>query len=340
MVNASTDGAGVDSANLDLPPEAKSTLATLRTFDTLERRASKRFSSYTLSKMLPSSPSTGGSGPGRHARKPSGLGLGGGGDSPQRPARRVQGGQGQGKDGVPAMPPLPEGLGSAPYSAREKHAVDSATPGDKVDGLPRLQGGLGINETSPSKSDMSTGSVKVLDTPPSTRSQELSLEDDDDQPLAVSYGRHDNTGVATKAKTGSFGDLDTVPESASTTGDPRGSMSLPAPLGMQPASTPTSGAVGTRPDSQFRSSSATPTHCTVYLQFGRQSKKAKLEYPITAAGIKMLFMERFEYDPGMDDFPEVYVMGNTGRDAGVAFELEDMEDVVEGCVLSLNIERE
>jgi len=48
-------------------------------------------------------------------------------------------------------------------------------------------------------------------------------------------------------------------------------------------------------------------------------------------------MERFEYDPGKEDFPEVYI-----RDprTGVQFELEDIDDLREGTVLSLNIERE
>ena len=55
------------------------------------------------------------------------------------------------------------------------------------------------------------------------------------------------------------------------------------------------------------------------------------------SALKLLFMERFEYDPGLEDFPDVYV-----RDprTGVTYELEDMEDVKDGCVLSLDIERE
>jgi hypothetical protein len=48
-------------------------------------------------------------------------------------------------------------------------------------------------------------------------------------------------------------------------------------------------------------------------------------------------MEKFDYDPGMETFPDVYI-----RDpkVGVQYELEDMEDVKEGTMLSLNIERE
>jgi hypothetical protein len=75
----------------------------------------------------------------------------------------------------------------------------------------------------------------------------------------------------------------------------------------------------------------------IFLQVGRQVKKAVLEFPITVSTLRLLFMEKFEYDPGMDDFPEVYV---NDKRTGVSFELEEMDDVKEGCVLSLNIERE
>lgn len=265
---------------------------------------------------------------------------------------------------MPAIPPLPAGLASAKSTAG--FSADSSVKGQReagdtsqaqkpnVEGLPRDR-----VEVSPVKSDLSTGSVKVLDTPPSARSGNMTLnedeDNDDDQPLAQSASRLKGLGAArpaasasmgtgmsrSRSKDASFGDLETVPESASTTGgaDSRGSMTMP------PTSAFTSTSTSTHPDAEAtrargdRETSTTPTHCSVYLQFGRQTKKAKLEYPITAAGIKMLFMERFEYDPGLDDFPEVYVTG-TGKEAGVAWELEDMEDVVEGCVLSLNIERE
>lgn len=48
-------------------------------------------------------------------------------------------------------------------------------------------------------------------------------------------------------------------------------------------------------------------------------------------------MERFEYDPGKEDFPEVYIRDHR---TGVQFELEDMDDLKDDTVLSLNIERE
>jgi len=76
---------------------------------------------------------------------------------------------------------------------------------------------------------------------------------------------------------------------------------------------------------------------SVFLQIGRQVKKASLELPISMSSLRLLFMERFEYDPGMEDFPDLYIRDNR---TGIQFELEDMDDLREGCVLSLNFERE
>jgi len=59
--------------------------------------------------------------------------------------------------------------------------------------------------------------------------------------------------------------------------------------------------------------------------------------PISLSSLRLLFMERFEYDPGMEDFPDLYIRDNR---TGIQFELEDMDDLREGCVLSLNFERE
>lgn len=78
---------------------------------------------------------------------------------------------------------------------------------------------------------------------------------------------------------------------------------------------------------------------TIFLQLGRDMKKAKLEEPTqsTFAALRMLFTEKFAYNPGMSDFPAIYL-----RDpkSGIQYELEDLEEVKDGSVLSLNIERE
>lgn len=85
------------------------------------------------------------------------------------------------------------------------------------------------------------------------------------------------------------------------------------------------------------SSSSSPSSITAYLQLGRQVKKTLVDLPTDMSTLKLLFMERFEYDPGMEDFPNVYIRDNK---TGVQYELEDLKDLQEGCVLTLDIERE
>ena len=76
---------------------------------------------------------------------------------------------------------------------------------------------------------------------------------------------------------------------------------------------------------------------TVFLQVGKHVKKVTVEKPVSLSALRLLFMEKFEYDPGMEDFPDVYLRDTK---TGVQFELEDMDDVSERCLLLLNIERE
>lgn len=83
-----------------------------------------------------------------------------------------------------------------------------------------------------------------------------------------------------------------------------------------------------------------PDSLTVFLQLGRQNRKAVLDLkgtPLSIVRLRMLFMDRFSYSPGMDDFPTICIKH---VESGVAYELEDLEDVIDGTVLTLNIERE
>ncbi|PWN48268.1 AIP3-domain-containing protein [Violaceomyces palustris] len=82
----------------------------------------------------------------------------------------------------------------------------------------------------------------------------------------------------------------------------------------------------------------------IYLQLGRQTRKATLELDegapgssrgITVARLRMLFIDRFAYSPGKDDFPAIYIKDPVSR---VSYELENLADVQEGCLLTLNIE--
>lgn len=49
----------------------------------------------------------------------------------------------------------------------------------------------------------------------------------------------------------------------------------------------------------------------------------------------MLFIEKFQYNPGMDDFPNIYIKDPYSR---VLYELEDLSEVKDNSVLALNIE--
>ncbi|KAF7370647.1 AIP3 domain-containing protein [Mycena sanguinolenta] len=59
-----------------------------------------------------------------------------------------------------------------------------------------------------------------------------------------------------------------------------------------------------------------PSRVTVFLQLGKEVKK-------------------FSYNPGLENFPAIYIRDLS---SGVQYELEDMEEVKERCLLSLNIE--
>lgn len=83
--------------------------------------------------------------------------------------------------------------------------------------------------------------------------------------------------------------------------------------------------------------SNTPQPITVFLQVGREVKKAKMEPGLTFSSLRMLFVDKFAYNPGQEDFPAIYIRDPS---SGVQYELEDTDEVTDRCLLSLNIERE
>ncbi len=83
--------------------------------------------------------------------------------------------------------------------------------------------------------------------------------------------------------------------------------------------------------------SSSPKSITVFLQVGREVKKAKMEPGLTFPSLRMLFVDKFAYNPGQEDFPAIYIRDPS---SGVQYELEDTDEVSDRCLLSLNIERE
>jgi len=73
------------------------------------------------------------------------------------------------------------------------------------------------------------------------------------------------------------------------------------------------------------------------LQVGREVKKVKMVPGFTFSSLRMLFVDKFAYNPGQEDFPAIYIRDPS---SGVQYELEDTDEVNDRCLLSLNIERE
>lgn len=74
----------------------------------------------------------------------------------------------------------------------------------------------------------------------------------------------------------------------------------------------------------------------VFLQLGREVKKVTIEPGLSYSSLRVLFVDKFSYSPGQDNFPAIYIRDPS---SGVQYELEDMDEVKEKCLLSLNIER-
>ncbi|CAE6417519.1 unnamed protein product [Rhizoctonia solani] len=73
----------------------------------------------------------------------------------------------------------------------------------------------------------------------------------------------------------------------------------------------------------------------IFLQLESQVRKAEFEPGMTIAALRILFVEKFAYNPGLDNFPDIYIRDPTSQ---VMYELEDINEVKEKSLLSLNIE--
>ncbi|KAF9902503.1 Bud site selection protein 6 [Linnemannia zychae] len=79
----------------------------------------------------------------------------------------------------------------------------------------------------------------------------------------------------------------------------------------------------------------TDTSLTLFLQVGKSVKKTKFEGELTLSGLRMLFIEKFQYNPGQDDFPTIYVKDPL---TNIHYELESLGDVKQNAFLSLNVD--
>ncbi|KAH8797640.1 actin interacting protein 3-domain-containing protein [Flagelloscypha sp. PMI_526] len=74
---------------------------------------------------------------------------------------------------------------------------------------------------------------------------------------------------------------------------------------------------------------------TIFLQLGREVKKAIIEPGMSFASLRVLFVDKFSYSPGKENFPAIYIHDPA---SGVQYELEDIDEITDKCLLSLNID--
>ncbi|GAA6048105.1 Bud site selection protein 6 [Rhodotorula toruloides] len=271
-------------------------LEALKASDNLSRRASKRYSAYAIQKMT--SPS-----PGSTSPSPASPGL-------DRPSRSRSGDLGR--------------SGSGSSAGRELAGAD----------VPRR-----------SKSEYSrsgharSGSRAVPPIPPIPRSYSSStdlrgpaaspiMEEDDETTSPKHSPPVSRSGPPAFAPP----PLPSSGSSSSLRPDPPPARRAPSPA-LPPLPTDSS---PIPPQSGSPPPPSEPEYpFSVFLQVGRDVKKARLLGPPDVQSLRQLFVERFGFNPGMNDWPDIYLRDT---EAGVHYELEEMSEVRAGSVLSLNID--
>lgn len=73
---------------------------------------------------------------------------------------------------------------------------------------------------------------------------------------------------------------------------------------------------------------------TLFLQIGKEVQKVQYQGEISIPALNMLFLEKFSYSLGQNDFPKIYIRDPS---IGVSYELVDLSEVKNKSVLSFNI---
>ncbi|GAA6047475.1 hypothetical protein JCM3770_005766 [Rhodotorula araucariae] len=284
-------------------------LEALKASDHLSRRASKRYSAYAIQKMTSptpgsTSPSAGGmSSPGgeRTNRSRTGDHL-----------YRAGSGSSAGRELAGADTPRRSKSEHARHGrSASRTASVSAPPIPPIPPIPRSYS---------SQADLRNGAGQA---------SPILEEDDDDERASAAVDTRSPPSFPPPAPPGA------LPRSGSSRSLHPGS-AAPQPRASSPALPPL-------PHDDNRSSLPSPTTppsepeypCSIFLQVGRDVKKARLTGPPDIQSLRQLFVERFGYNPGLSGWPDVYLRDT---DAGVHYELEDMSEVRAGSVLSLNVD--
>ncbi|KAI0353440.1 AIP3-domain-containing protein [Trametes cingulata] len=254
-----------DNVPLEPPPPAvQNSLAALKKAEALERRASKRFSTYNISKMT-----------GMRDRGGGGSGGGGSGSGNRRSLIATPGALTPGDLAALAE----EGDSPSPRKNRDRNRSQrSRGPSPIVEG----------EEPPP-----------VPPLPPKSTSPQPAAEPEDP-------GRSTPQPAEAAESTAPATDATPAPETRVSTAES---------------------------DESAADSAGKPF--PVFLQVGREVKKVVIEPGMSLANLRLLFVDKFSYSPGQDNFPAIYIRDPS---SGVQYELEDVDEVKEKVLLSLNIE--
>ncbi|KAJ1028807.1 hypothetical protein NDA16_001972 [Ustilago loliicola] len=349
-----TPKSSVDTADFT---EHDPSLRALKNRDALERRASKRFSAYTFNKMGVGQSYNQGLGMNMY---PPGSGSAG---SPlaerKSTERRGSGARRVIRPPLPEASPALEGANSPSGLARTTtdyfgSSGSSGSISANVRPLPRSKSSATVDTRFESIEEVKTPTSSTFSREgrtPSPEPSSMPSEQPATDSAATAAPRRSNdllspTPPGQRVTSQAVSSTDSLPfvdaqAPPSEVGD--------APETSKGAASTTDSAVAPAAPSNVAAvtprvrSSTTATSLNVFLQLGRQTRKAAIDLdpsnPVTrgisVARLRMLFIDRFAYSPGMDDFPTIYLKDPT---SGVTYELEDLGDVQEGSLLTLNIE--
>lgn len=115
------------------------------------------------------------------------------------------------------------------------------------------------------------------------------------------------------------------------------------PAAAQATGTSTISTEGANVATPAQSSANASPMLELFLQVGRQTKKVSVpiepnqaDRGLSLGTLRMLFVDQFSYSSGISDFPDIYIKDAT---TGVAYQLEDLDEVQSKSILTLNIER-
>ena len=102
-------------------------------------------------------------------------------------------------------------------------------------------------------------------------------------------------------------------------------------------SRPSSIAVPETMTAETQGRETSPEKIPVFLQLGSAVRKTLVSLTeLTLQSLRLLFVEKFQFNPGAETFPDILV---TDRETGVRYILEEgVQDIIEGTMLTLDVE--